>query len=143
MNTYALPPLLPRDKHDTHAAAALVALGWDRVECVAPQMLEWMQDSNWPVAAVLRPFLLAQGARLAPYIKPIFATADDVWKYFILAGIVRPSPELASVLGAELARMASHPTAGERLEGVAAQARDILAADSGRQHHPAAGIELN
>lgn len=123
----ALQPLLPRDKHDTDTAAALVALGWEQVECVAPQMLEWMQDSNWPVAAVLRPFLAAQGARLAPHVKPIFATADDVWKYFILAGIVRQSPELASALGAELARMAGSPTAGERLEGVAAQAQEILA----------------
>ena len=86
-----------------------------------------MQDSNWPVAAVLRPFLAAQGARLALQVKPIFATADDVWKYFILAGIVRKSPELASALGAELARMAGSPTAGERLEGVAAQAQEILA----------------
>lgn len=123
----ALPPLLPRDKHDTDAAQALVVLGWERVECVAPQMLEWMQDSNWPVAAVLRPFLVAQGARLAPFIGPIFASNDEVWKYFILDGIVRQSPELASALGTELARLAGHPTAGERLEGVTAQAQEILA----------------
>lgn len=129
----SLPPLLPRDKHDTDTAAALVALGWERVACVAPQMLAWLQDGNWPVAAVLRPFLVAQGARLAPHVKPVFATDDDVWKYFILADLVRQSPELASALGTELARMAGSPTAGERLEGVAAQAQEILATRNGRR----------
>ena len=123
----ALPPPLPRDKHDTDAAAALVALGWGRVACVAPQILEWTQDSNWPVAAVFHPFLIAQGAGLAPYIKPIFSTHDDVWKYFILVHIVRLSPDLARAISEELWRMAAHPTAGERLEGVAQQAQEILA----------------
>lgn len=86
-----------------------------------------MQDSNWPVAAVFRPFLVAQGARLAPYIAPIFDTDDDVWKYFILADIVRQSPELASAMRAELERLATRPTMSEQQEGVAAQAREILA----------------
>lgn len=118
---------LPCDKHDTQAAAALVALGWERVADSAPQILAWIQDVNWPVAAVFLPFLVAQGARLAPSIRPILASGDDVWKYYILACIVRQSPELAAALGAELARLAACPTSGERLEGVAQEAQEILA----------------
>lgn len=127
----ALNLLLPRDKHDTDAAEALVALGWEKLERVMPQILEWMQDSNWPVAAIFRPFLAAQGARLAPYVTPIFASDDDIWKYNILSDIVRQSPELAAAMNAELQRLVRNPTIGEQQEGVAAQAGEILASWTG------------
>lgn len=120
-------PRLPRDKHDTQAAQALVALEWEQVACVVPQILEWMQDSNWPVAAIFRPFLIAQGARLAPCIKLILATDDATWKYCILEGIVRHSPALASALDMELQHLASFPAADELQEGVTALAHEILA----------------
>lgn len=128
----ALNLLLPCDKHDTDAAEALVALGWEKLERVMPQILEWMQDINWPVAAIFRPFLVAQGARLAPCLKPIFASDDDIWKYNILSGIVLQSPELASAISAELERLVRSPTTGERQEYVTEQAEEILASWTGR-----------
>ena len=48
--------LLPRDKHDKRSAAALVALGWNKVEQAIPEILEWLQDINWPVVPILVPF---------------------------------------------------------------------------------------
>lgn len=47
-------PSLPRDKHDTANATALVAASWEIIEPVMPRILEWMQDLNWP-AKVLAP----------------------------------------------------------------------------------------
>jgi hypothetical protein len=52
---------LPRDKHDTDSAAALVSLGWEAVLPVVPEIMEWVQDSNWPVARVFSPFLVEAG----------------------------------------------------------------------------------
>lgn len=118
--------MLPCDKRDTGRAEALVALGWEKAQCVMPRILESVQDGHWPVAAVLRPFLMAQGARLAPYVRPVLGSDDECWKYFIVANIVRPSLQLASAMRTELARLATSPTMGERQEGVAALAKEIV-----------------
>ncbi|MDO8071491.1 DUF5071 domain-containing protein [Janthinobacterium sp. SUN176] len=117
---------LPRDKHDTRNARALIALSWEEVRPAMPQILEWVQDVNWPVAGVLLPYLAGIGPRLAPYIKTVLAGNDEQWKYFVLQGIVRHSRELAFELDGELQRFAHAPTMGEREEGVAEVAREIL-----------------
>ncbi|WP_219115800.1 DUF5071 domain-containing protein [Janthinobacterium sp. UMAB-56] len=118
---------LPRDKHDTQNAQALIALPWDEIAPAMPQILEWIQDVNWPVAAVLLPYLAGIGPRLAPYVKTVLASNDEQWKYFVLQGIVRHSPGLADALDGELTRFALAPTAAELEEGVAEEARAILA----------------
>ncbi|MDN2674935.1 DUF5071 domain-containing protein [Janthinobacterium sp. SUN026] len=117
---------LPRDKHDTRNAQALIALSWEEVRPAMPQILEWVQDVNWPVAGVLLPYLAGIGPRLAPYIKTVLAGNDEQWKYFVLQGIVRHSRELAFELDGELQRFAHAPTMEEREEGVAEVAREIL-----------------
>jgi hypothetical protein len=117
---------LPRDKHDTENAMTLVSLGWERVKPVMPQILDWMQDMNWPVARVFQPFLVQVGAPLAPYLQTVFESDDDAWKYSILVGIVDQSPELAVALRADLERLSESPTAGEQLEGLSEQAKEIL-----------------
>ena len=117
---------LPRDKHDTQHAQELIALSWEELRPAMPQILEWVQDANWPVAAVLLPYLAGIGPRLAPYIKTVLASDDEQWKYFVLHGIVRHAPELAFELDGELQRFAHAPTRGELEEGVAEVAREIL-----------------
>ncbi|MGK5041074.1 DUF5071 domain-containing protein [Janthinobacterium sp. GB1R12] len=117
---------LPRDKHDTGNAQALTALPWEEIRPAMPQILEWVQDANWPVAGVLLPYLAGIGPRLAPYVKTVLASDDDQWKYFVLQGIVRHSRELAFELDGELQRFAHAPTRGELEEGVAEVAREIL-----------------
>ncbi|MEG1051272.1 MAG: DUF5071 domain-containing protein [Janthinobacterium sp.] len=117
---------LPRDKHDTRSAQALIALPWEEIRPAMPQILEWVQDANWPVAGVLLPYLAGIGPRLAPYVKTVLAGNDEQWKYFVLHGIVRHSRELAFELDGELQRFAHAPTGGELEEGVAEVAREIL-----------------
>ncbi|MGJ9419818.1 DUF5071 domain-containing protein [Massilia sp. CMS3.1] len=119
--------LLPRDKHDQTNAIALVSLGWEKVECVVPQILEWVQDLNWPTAFIFVPFLVDAGARLAPFIRPIFAGDDAIWTLNILQAVVSQSPALMTALSCELERLASNPTHNEELEGASEEARQILA----------------
>ncbi|WP_215404275.1 DUF5071 domain-containing protein [Janthinobacterium sp. JC611] len=117
---------LPRDKHDMRNAQALIALSWEEIRPAMPQILEWVQDVNWPVAGVLLPYLAGIGPRLAPYIKTVLAGNDEQWKYFVLQGIVRHSRELAAALSGELTRFALAPTVAELEEGVAELAREML-----------------
>lgn len=117
---------LLRDKYDVETATALVLLGWERVEPGIPQILEWVLDSNWPVARIFQPFLANSGARLAPFLRTILEKDDDTGKYHILAGVVMHSKVLALELQPELERLALRPTEGELREEVSEQACIIL-----------------
>ena len=84
-----LAAILPTNKRDTERAEAIVALGFPTVEPILSTLLEWMQDINWPVAQVLAPFLANIGGPLAPHVRPILQTDDDIWKYWILDCIIK------------------------------------------------------
>jgi hypothetical protein len=121
-----LTSLLPIDKMDTEAASKVVALGFPVVEPVLPQLLEWLQDMNWPVAQVFQPFLASIGAPLASHIRAVLATDDDVWKYWVVQGVVGNSAELVHALRPELERLARSPTDGEAEEGVSELSEQII-----------------
>lgn len=124
--TTNLVALIPLTKHETEKASALVQLGFPAVEPVVPQILEWLQDLNWPVGFIFQPFLVRIGKPLAPYIRTILAGQDDGWKYSLLAAVVGESTELAQTLRPELERLATSPSAGESKEEVDKIAAEIL-----------------
>ena len=122
--------LVPRDKFDLARAEATVAAGFPAVAPILPQLLEWMQDCNWPVARVLAPFLATIGSPLLPHIRDVLATDDDVWKYWVLTYLVEGSPAVAEALRDELRRYALSPTPNEVAEGLSEKARSILKASN-------------
>ena len=121
-----LSALLPRDKFDTERAEAIIALGFPAIEPILPALLEWMQDINWPVAQVLEPFLTGIGCPLAPHVRHVLETDDNVWKDWVLRCIVAKSAELQAMLRPELERLAAHPTPGEKTETLDILANEIL-----------------
>jgi len=121
-----LSTAIPRHKHDLEAARSAVALGWPAVAPIAPQLLEWVQDMNWPVAPILAPLLASAGASLATNIRDIFKSEDEVWKYFVIQAVVAQSNEMCRVLQSDLRRIASQPTAAEHKEEVDLVAREAL-----------------
>jgi hypothetical protein len=127
MNEQDLNNLIPRHKFDIARAEQICNLGFPAVEPILPEILEWLQDGNWPVAHALHRFVISIGSPLAPYIRPILDGDDDTWKYFILTPVVRNSPELARALMDDLTRIAYSPTPGEDVEEVSELAREILA----------------
>ena len=60
--------LLPRDKRDLDRARALVALGYPAVAPVLPDLLEWLQDCNWPASGPIADFLESIPEQTAPLI---------------------------------------------------------------------------
>ena len=113
-------------KFETEKAKALVQLGFPAVEPVIPQILEWLQDLNWPVGHVFQPFLVEIGGPLAPYIRTVLVGDDDGWKYSLLRGVVYESPDMAHSLRTELERVAREPSVGEAKEEVDLVAIEIL-----------------
>jgi hypothetical protein len=120
--------LLPSGKMETDKAEAIVALGYPKVGPILPALLEWMQDMNWPVARVLQPFLVGIGAPLAPHIRCVLGTNDEIWKYWVLRCIVAESTDLAQILRPELKRLACSPTKGEKTQELDIMVQRILGA---------------
>ena len=109
--------IVPTNKVDIAAAQRAVALGWPGVQPVISELLEWIQDYNWPVAHTLAPFLASVGRPLAPYLRPILEGDDDVWKYWVIDAVLANAPdELVEEFTPLLVRIADHPTPRERAE---------------------------
>jgi hypothetical protein len=118
--------LIPRNKHDIERAEAAVKAGYPVVAPILPELLEWLQDMNWPVAGFLAPFLATIGKPLIPHIQRIFATDDEMWKYWIMTYIIADSVELATSFRDELERIAFSPTKREIEEELNETAQHIL-----------------
>ncbi|HJW25234.1 MAG TPA: DUF5071 domain-containing protein [Rhodocyclaceae bacterium] len=121
-----LVALLPSDKLETDKAEAIIGQGFPAVEPILPALLEWMQDINWPVAQTLQPFLAGIGVPLAPHVRHVLETQDEIWKYWVVRCLVGESIELARALKPELQRLALEPTPTEREEELDVVAKEIL-----------------
>ena len=83
-----LRALLPKHKHDLENLQLLMNLGWPTIEPVLPELLEWIQDMNWPVAQKLAPFLADLGRVLLLYLGHIFNSDDGMWKYWLITRVL-------------------------------------------------------
>lgn len=118
--------LIPLDKHDIERAEAVIDLGYPTIDPILPELLEWLQDMNHPVAGVLAPFLASIGRPLIPHIRHIMKTDDGIWKYWIIKQIIRDSYEIAKEFRTDFERLAYSPTEIEVEEGLNEEALAIL-----------------
>jgi hypothetical protein len=99
------------------------------------ELVEWLQDGNWPVAHVLGPFLRDLGAvpELVRSIRDVLDGDDDIWKYWVLTAVVSGwEPTGLGLLHAQLTRIALRPTPNESAEEVDQAARELVARVSNR-----------
>jgi len=120
-----LTSLIPKSKTDVETAKLAVDAGFPKVEPILFELLDWVQDWNWPVTRVLYPFLSKVGLPLLPHIKRILATNDEGWKYWMLE-LIRDSRDLYLALKDDVNRIAFHPTASEKLEGLNERSKQII-----------------
>ncbi|MGD1053406.1 MAG: DUF5071 domain-containing protein [Candidatus Dormibacteria bacterium] len=121
--------LIPRDKGDIPRAEAAVRAGYPAVEPILGELLEWLQDLNWPVAGVLVPFLESIGPvdALLHHVRAVLRSDDDVWKYWVLGSVVDAwEADGILLLRPDLERMATQPTLGEITADVWETARALL-----------------
>ena len=115
---------IPSDKHDFLALERARELGFPSLNEVLPDLLEWLQDGNWPVAQPTALILADAGKEIVPHIKRILGGADGSWKYFLIELLIRRlSSDLRSELQSELVRLANQPTHGDKLDEVDIQAK--------------------
>lgn len=120
---------LPKDKHDLAAVATLINMGFERIEPIIPDLLTWVQDMNWPIATPLADFFISVGRPLEPYLLPILnSSKDDIWRYWVICSILNHSRELTEIeaIKTVLHRLASSPTAAEKLEELNLEAQNLI-----------------
>ncbi len=121
-----LKELIPKDKHDLESVHKAIKEGYPAVQPILPQLLEWIQDYNWPVAQELAPFLASIGLPLEIELRKILEGNDEEWKYWILFEIIQKSPPLITNMRNNLLRLAETPSESERLNNLHLIAFDIL-----------------
>ena len=124
--TRSLQELVPEAKDETAKAAKLVAHGYPAVAPLLAEMLEWVEDANWPVAKVFLPFLSRIGAPLVPHVRYVLQSQDEQWKRVMLDHIVSESGNLAHGLSVDLLRLIDTPTDAERAEGLHTTADELF-----------------
>lgn len=85
-----LRKLLPANKDDVAAIAAIAARGYPAVQPILLDLLKWIRDESWPVARPACEFLMSIGPRLAPEVLEVLGSRDDLLKAVVLRRIVGP-----------------------------------------------------
>jgi hypothetical protein len=118
--------LVPKDKSDTSGLELLKTIEIEKVEPILYQLLEWLQDLNWPVAEALIEVLPRFHSGLVAHIRTVFNSDDEIWKCWALRLIEDFPPETVTKLESDIKRIAECPTTGELNEEVAEYARDLI-----------------
>jgi len=70
---------LPTDKCDYDCICRLKTLKPEELQMIIPELLEWVQDINWPIAPKIIEILLPLDRILLPQIKGILLSGDYEW----------------------------------------------------------------
>lgn len=81
--------LVPKDKFDFSNLIKIDNLSDESFKIIAYDMLEWIQDLNWPIAYDVSKILAKREKIVFPLILDVLKTSnDDMWKAWILSLIV-------------------------------------------------------
>lgn len=80
--------IIPTNKHDKEAIRVLLSATDDQVINNAEELLEWLQDVNWPVFNGVLNRLSHLGGRLVVPVTKILKGCDSVWKANIIGYLI-------------------------------------------------------
>ncbi|MBU6176012.1 MAG: DUF5071 domain-containing protein [Planctomycetes bacterium] len=118
---------LPLDKSDVINTRALLALGYPALVPYLRELLEWLQDGNWPISRPIGKFLLTIPQEVAPFIQEVLEGDDHQWKYWCIVRLIgEMTPAVAEQYRIELFRLAVCPTLAEAQNELNEVAKDAL-----------------
>ncbi|KAF2512683.1 DUF5071 domain-containing protein [Flavobacterium zhairuonense] len=116
--------LIPKDKFDFETVEKLKGLSFDQIEPIIPNLLEWLQDMNWPISKSIAELLIPHTEKISLEILKILQSEDQVWKYWILltfGEIIKNE-----IVWNEIKRISRNPTKDEVDEEVFEIAKEII-----------------
>src|SRR6187402_1597422 len=84
--------LVPINKFDTEFIKQLRGANVDDIRSIVPELLEWMQDGNWPTSEYIMEYFSPRINEVKDEIIKILLGDDEMWKYWILLGLIYHSP---------------------------------------------------
>jgi hypothetical protein len=107
--------LIPRHKQDYERVEVLKNQRLEDIKPILPELLEWLQDMNWPIARDIEMIVVKFQEDLIPHLKYIFTMNDGDWKYFLLNGLIGKLPDhILETLKPDLERIKNNPTNDEK-----------------------------
>ncbi|RVU01299.1 DUF5071 domain-containing protein [Mucilaginibacter limnophilus] len=103
--------LIPKDKFDESGVEELKKLSFEQIKPIIPNLLEWMQDMNWPVARCIADILEPFAHRITYEILYILKSDDVMWKFWILCVLIKSTND--PLILKEIERLAKNPTREE------------------------------
>jgi hypothetical protein len=125
--------LIPRDKHDIETALKLKQYSYHELKPIVPNLLEWIQDMNWPVAGPVSDYLQTISSYITPQIIQVLRVNDPQWKYWCLIVFGKQKP-IDPLLLQEIKLLAERITKMEIEEGVLEEAQQILIENCGNEN---------
>jgi len=116
--------LIPKDKFDLETVGKLKQHSFEDIEPIIPDLLEWLQDMNWPVSQPIAVFLLPYSEKIAHEIIQILKGKDEMWKYWILVTFGKIIKNKLAVQ--EINRIAKNPTQDEIYHELNTIANEII-----------------
>ncbi|MEM0947158.1 MAG: DUF5071 domain-containing protein [Pseudomonadota bacterium] len=118
---------IPTGKFDVAAVQRAAQIGLPGINPILGDLLEWLQDYNWPVASAIHDLLKDAGPEIVPHIEAILSSDDEIWKYWVLALVEDLPRQTLDELDVNLfVRISENPTDTEREEEIDTSAAQVL-----------------
>ena len=119
--------LIPKDKFDLSSVEKAVGVGFPDLNSILFELLEWMQDPNWPIFTPISQLLRQAGDEIIPHIKSILEGDDGIWKHSILQSLLLGMEiKLLTQLKFTLQALVDNPSKSDVDEGAHSLARVVL-----------------
>jgi hypothetical protein len=120
--------IIPAYKDDQDALSALAKADEAQIMVAADELLEWLQDGNWPVSLPIGEVLAQYVDQLAPKLVSILQGYDSAWKYWCIRFLLMnlELTQIPASIRAELTRIVLSPTANDIAEEAAGAAEELL-----------------
>ncbi len=118
---------LPKTKIDVGVKEYLDKASNDELAPYLSELLEWVQDINWPVAPIIVQRLSESGMEIVPVLNAVLQGEDEIWKYNIIDNLItRLNPDVMKASMDEVVRIINDPTESEVREEVNQVAKDAM-----------------
>ena len=119
--------LLPKDKFDDSTMSELSQLTDEQIQPIILDLLEWLQDYNWPIAKKILPVLIEHQSVALPYISDILNGDDAMWKYWIMTLFLPELTEMnQSIFVSDVKKLAELKGVDEETKSIVEAAMDCL-----------------
>ena len=119
--------IIPTDKYDLDSIKRLQSCSDNEILPYVVELLTWVQDINWPVAAPICKRLSELGETIIDPIISVLNSDDPIWKYNVITQIIISFREpIPDGIMESITRIINSPNEDEKLEEVDMVAKDIM-----------------